>query len=412
MKIAMLMSVFGEHAVGGAERSAERVARGLVAHGHQVDMVSLSAPGTARHTREFAPGIHLTSVPLFQCYDPYGLGPVKSVVPHGALAKALWHGLDVYNPVMGRRLDRVWADLQPDVVVTHTIQGFSVAAWRSVRRAGLPLVHVLHDHSLLCPGTAMTRGTEVCDVPCTRCATYGRARQQMAVLPDGVLAPSLDVLNRHLDHGWFNQVAHRRVIANSLPPDWPVVTQAVFPSPGEPLRFAFVGRLDASKGLDTLLEATRLLADLPLEVHLGGGGDVPALRAQIGAMGLQARVTVHGAVDTAVFLRGMHVLVAPSRARETFNNVALEAACTGVPAIVSDRGALPERVGHGLSGWVFPVGDARALAARMRHCIDHPQDVHDKAVRALVLRAGAGLDAEIGAWEEFLLQVPGCRGAA
>lgn len=410
MKIAMLMTVFGEHAVGGAERCAERVARGLVARGHQLDLVSLGAPGQGMQTREWAPGLNLTTVGLFQLYDPYRLSG-QALQKHGAMARALWHGLDVYNPVMKRRLDEVWARLRPELVVTHTLQGFSVSAWHSAREAGARLVHVLHDHSLLCPGTAMSRGKRVCEQPCRSCAVYGSARQlagQGRNLVQGVIAPSNDVMQRHLAHGWFAQAPMQEVIPNVLPPDWPRGDPDRLWQAPEPLKFAFVGRLDESKGMDTLLQAGVSMAGKPCEIHLagvGGEADEMAARDFIRQHGLEQQVFLHGRVDTARFLSDKHVLIAPSRARETFSMVVLEAAACGLPAIVADRGALPERIGHGQSGWVFPAGDAAALAGLMLHCLSRPDEIKLKSAQALAQASLSRQTDELGLWERFCQQV-------
>lgn len=412
MRIAMLMSVFGEHAVGGAERCAQRIAGGLAARGHDIDLVALSAPRKdepAGQTRPWSTGIRLTGVPLFQWYDPYRLSG-QPIRPHGALAKLAWHGLDVYNPVMEQRLDEVWQRLKPDLVVTHTLQGFSVSAWRSIRRHGARVIHVLHDHSLMCPGTAMSRGTRMCESPCTSCAALGALRQHMANRggqPDAVVAPSRDVLQRHLDHGWFGQVGLTSVIPNALPPDWPFADQPLSVGPGQPVRFAFVGRLDESKGVDLLLEAAVRLRGQAFELHVGGAAapaDFKRARDFVNQHGLESQVWLHGPVHTAGFLQDKHVLVAPSRARETFSMVTLEAAALGMPSIVSNRGALPERVQQGRCGWIFPAGKADELAGCMREAIDKPDLRRMKAQEALQLALRESVQDEAGAWERLCAQ--------
>jgi glycosyltransferase involved in cell wall biosynthesis len=373
-------------------------------------MVALGAPHSGINTREWASGISLTSVGLFQLYDPYRLSgqPLRK---QGALSRALWHGLDVYNPVMKRRLSQVWAQLQPELVVTHTLQGFSVSAWDSVHDAGARLVHVLHDHSLLCPGTAMSRGTQVCDKPCGSCATYGAVRKALGRghdAPDGVIAPSSDVLQRHLQYGWFEGVRLRQVIPNVLPAQWPQADTAKWKTEPAVLKFAFVGRLDVSKGLDTLLEAASILKGQAFEVHIGGVGsesDEAWAREFITSHGLAQQVVLHGRVDTPRFLADKHVLVAPSRARETFNMAVLEAAACAMPSIVADRGALPERVQHGLSGWVFPVGDAAALAQAILHCMVSPAEVRERARLALMQAESSRNTDETGMWAHFCAQV-------
>jgi glycosyltransferase involved in cell wall biosynthesis len=65
----------------------------------------------------------------------------------------------------------------------------------------------------------------------------------------------------------------------------------------------------------------------------------------------------------------------------------MEAGCLGRPAIVSDRGALPERVENGKSGWIFSAGDAQQLARLMHHCIANPEEVFLKGQNAQSLRS-------------------------
>jgi glycosyltransferase involved in cell wall biosynthesis len=404
MKISMLMSLYGEHAIGGAERIAERLSLGLQAAGHDLEILSLGAPGSSIRTIRMPNGLAHTQVPLAQVYDPYtlsGQGPTK----RGALSKALWHGVDVYNPVMGSRLAAHWTQTKPDLVVTHTLQGFSVSAWRAAKTSGAALAHVIHDHALLCPGTAMTRGTRMCESPCASCSTYGRLRHMLSDWPDAVAAPSHDVMNRHLQWGWFTGGGQRQVIENSIPVDWPEVQTGVELGDG-PMRFAFLGRMDESKGVDTLLQAASLLSGHAFEVHLAGPGEVVAMRQQIEQMGLTAKVFVHGVVKAADFLLTQHVVVTPSRARESFCNVVLEAACLGRPGIVANRGALPERTGNGQWGWVFEAGDPVALAGRMSHCIENPAEVHRMGQLGLSCRERNTQEVVQGQWLKFCEAVP------
>jgi glycosyltransferase involved in cell wall biosynthesis len=82
--------------------------------------------------------------------------------------------------------------------------------------------------------------------------------------------------------------------------------------------------------------------------------------------------------------------VFPSRWYETYGLVVAEAAARGVPAIVSDVCAAAERVRDGVSGFVFPSGDAAALA------------------RCLVMTADSERVARLGrrAYDSFWLAPP------
>lgn len=403
MNIAMLTSVNVQHAVGGAERMVALLAAQLAQRQHRVSVLTLGPIGSAVQQQSHQ-GVDLWSLPLVQIYDPYHAPATTPTKPPTRLQKALWHLWDVHNRPMAQQVDAVLARMAPDLVLTHALQGFSTAVWQRVRARGIPLLHMAHDHALLCPATTMTRGAEVCAKPCFECASYGHLRHALSARPDALIAPSQSVLQRHQQFGWFRDVPLQTVIPNALPDDWPPAPQPL-PALQQPLVVGFLGRMDESKGIDTLLAALSHLGDLPYQVHIAGPGDA----AEVAARWLQPeaaqRVRFLGRVQAAAFLQSIDVLVVPSRAHETFSNVVMEAASLGRPCIVSDRGALPERVQHGHSGWIFPAGDAHALAQTLRHCLTQPDDVRLKAERALAMRPSYDARLQCDRFEAFFAQV-------
>lgn len=385
MKIAMVMSVYGKDAIGGAERTAGILANNLVRRGHEVTIVSLGAIDSKESNFETEFGVKVLQLPLSQLYDPYGLDGVKNQPPASSIKKALWHLLDVYNLKMALRVRAAFRKISPDIVMTHTLQGFSVAVWTEAKRVGAKIVHMTHDHALICPATAMTKGPKVCESVCTQCAFYSNMRNVLATLPDVVVGPSQIILDRHRKFGWFDDVKSTCVIPNALPENWPDSPTELATS--SPMVFGFLGRLDESKGVDTLLSAAKLLPEGGFKIKLGGYGDSKQLRDRwLDSTISETSVEFLGVVNAAEFISTIDVLVTPSRAHETFCNVVMEAGCLGRPAIVSNRGALPERVEHGNSGWIFPAGDIKELAKLMNNCIKNPIDVISKGVNARSLR--------------------------
>ena len=95
MKIAMVMSVYGKDAIGGAERTAAILANNLVQRGHEVSIVSLGAMNSKESSFKTEFGATVWQLPLAQIYDPYGLDGIKKPLPTSTLKKALWHLLDV-----------------------------------------------------------------------------------------------------------------------------------------------------------------------------------------------------------------------------------------------------------------------------------------------------------------------------
>jgi glycosyltransferase involved in cell wall biosynthesis len=69
--------------------------------------------------------------------------------------------------------------------------------------------------------------------------------------------------------------------------------------------------------------------------------------------------------ELQALMRKATVLVVPSICYETFGMVCAEAFAAGLPILASSIGGLPEIVEDGVSGHLFPPGDAAALAATL-----------------------------------------------
>ena len=166
-------------------------------------------------------------------------------------------------------------------------------------------------------------------------------------------------------------------------------------SPGESLprdffTLAFVGRVVADKGLNTLIDAVKQLTPagehMPLRLLIIGDGPDRSEIAQY-AEKLGNSVQFLGAMpptQIAQQLQRIDALVLPSRTtsvwKEQFGRVLIEAMACGVPVIGSDSGAIPEVVGE--AGLIFPEGDVPALADCLRRLIDSPE------LRAELVRRG------------------------
>ncbi len=181
----------------------------------------------------------------------------------------------------------------------------------------------------------------------------------------------------------------------------------------------FVGGLDeahAFKGVPVLLEALARIAAAPTpppaalrpagsppsgrggrvapwNALIVGDGDLrAAYEAEARRLGMAERVRFLGAVaDEALpdLYRASQVHVLPSvSSGEAFGLVALEAAASGVPSVVSDLPGVRSVVLHGETGWCVPAGDAAALADALRTLLPDAalRERLGLAARARVLR--------------------------
>src|SRR5690606_24547218 len=153
-----------------------------------------------------------------------------------------------------------------------------------------------------------------------------------------------------------------------------------------------VGRLEAPKGFDLLIEAFARLdpADYPSPPHLvvvGDGSEREALQRQARELGLGDRVYFAGfRGDSWRAFAGFDVTVIPSR-QDGLPLVCLEAMAAGCPVIASDAGGLPEVVEDGVTGRVIPSCDVPALASALEQIVKHPEQARrmGRAARARFL---------------------------
>ena len=148
------------------------------------------------------------------------------------------------------------------------------------------------------------------------------------------------------------------------------------PAPGEreERRMLFVGRLNAQKGLDDLLQAMAL-ARRPWTLDVvGDGPDRDALHGRAAALGVAARVEWLGHLPqhalAPLYARSAAVIM-PST-DEGLGLVGVEAALCETPTIAYASGGLTDVVKDGVTGWLVPPGDVAALAHAIDAIVDRP----------------------------------------
>jgi glycosyltransferase involved in cell wall biosynthesis len=127
------------------------------------------------------------------------------------------------------------------------------------------------------------------------------------------------------------------------------------------------------KGTDTLLDAVALLRKAHPDISLHIGGHFPErgygafLRQRIQTLDLADHVKLLGFVeadDIIAELKAAHAFVLGSYIENSPNSVA-EAQLVGAPTIATDAGGTPSLVTDGVSGLLYPAGDAPALARQL-----------------------------------------------
>jgi glycosyltransferase involved in cell wall biosynthesis len=308
--------------LGGAERAASELARGLAAVGHEVSVITSGQPG-----EEVRDGVVVRRVPL--------AGPRLGGLRFSLKAARA-----------ARRLPR------SQVVVAHMASAPAAAGLVPALLWRAPLV--------VQPSSGGTSGG---NLGLVEGRALGRLRVWLlrrAVRAWIALSPEIE---SHLRDRWRVPAGriHRIPLGVDLERFEPV-------EPSGQRRFLYVGRLAPEKGLALLLEAWRGAGEPGRLVIVGDGREEVALRRSA-----PATVEFTGAMaDPRRAYREADVFVLPSL-REGLSSALLEAVASGLPVIATDTGAASE-VLQG-AGRLVPPGDVEALAAALA---DPPGAVPDR----------------------------------
>ncbi|GAA3035459.1 glycosyltransferase family 4 protein [Gordonia defluvii] len=161
----------------------------------------------------------------------------------------------------------------------------------------------------------------------------------------------------------------------------------VAPTNSGPAELLFAGRLEYEKGVQDLLAALPRIRRTHPGTTLtiaGSGTQQEWLEELTRKHRIVGAVDFLGSVERSELIELMHrcaAIVLPSR-YEPFGIVALEAAATGIPLVVSAAGGLGEAVTDSVTGMTFPPADVTALAAAVRATLDDPAAAAARAQRA------------------------------
>ena len=390
MRVAVVLPFLPPELQGGTERVALAQARELARLGHSVRLVAATdEPGTSRVARTgLVEGLLAVRVPRLE--------GERSPRDHA-------------RPSLSKRVDEAVGEV--DLVHVHHHGPFSSDLVRRLAER-VPVVLTLHDHFVSCPryfrapehgascptdrelaGCAScllpdlpgwNRGEVLRRLSDRRAAFEAELRAASEVLvPSRWLKESL-AQSLELPEGGLHVVGHGLceeldVSGLELPLTEELSTARALSRGGSteregPLTVLHFGNRAKIKGA---LDLVRAAAKLPkgsvrlilLGKELEAGFDEELRRAAGGQ-----ELHLHGQYaprELARFAQEADLAAFPSLARESYGLVVDEALALGLPALVSDAGALPERLasaGHGgrFPGRVLPQGDLEAWAECLR----------------------------------------------
>lgn len=231
-----------------------------------------------------------------------------------------------------------WAE--PDLVHTHNLPGITTGIWEAARRAGVPVVHTLHDYHLLCPRvTLLDANGNRCSPHPLLCGLRTRSVGRWGKAVSHVVGVSQYLLDRHarlFPHARLHVLRHPTRSPRTEP----------LPPPRTKLEtVGYIGALATSKGIDKLLTAAPALAELGISLRIAGEGRLQA-EVEAAARSLP-NLQYDGYVDAGTkesFLRDCDAGIIPSVWPEPGGPpwAMLDWHWGGRPVLVSPRGGLAE----------------------------------------------------------------------
>ena len=353
---------------GGQEIRILTEAAGMIARGHAVE---LACPAEARIFAE-APR-------------------------HGVPAHAVPIGRKSLSGLLAMR--RFLRAHPCDVVNTHSSTDTWLAALASLGWSAPPLVRTRHISAPV-PDNRATRW--LYRRASTHVVTTGEALREQLIRDNDLPAARVTSVPTGIAPERFPPtdaaVRRARRLELGLPPDAPIV--------------GIVATLRSWKGHRYLIEALRALPDARTRlVIVGDGPQRDALAALAAAPDIAGRVVFAGnRNDVAPWLQSFDVFALPSYANEGVPQALLQAMFTGLPAVTTDAGAIPEIAIDGETALVVPREDAAALAGALGRLLADA-DLAGRLGRAARERVLArhGLAAMLDRMESVFAQAAGGR---
>ncbi len=167
--------------------------------------------------------------------------------------------------------------------------------------------------------------------------------------------------------------------------DSPVASLAEFGVPEDAFVVGCMTNVRPRKGVEVLVKSAQYLpVELPVHfLMIGEGMDGPAISRAIADSPLRERFHIAGyRRDAPSLMAACDVSVLPALRREGLPKSIIESMAYECAPIVTATGGSPELVEEGVSGFVVPPGDAKALAAAIEPLARDPARCREIGRRA------------------------------
>lgn len=409
MKILMVNT---RHFYGGGDSTYTfNLAELLTRRGHQVAFFAMQDPRNLPDP----------NADLFVPYIDF-----RDLNQHKSLANGLQVlSRSVYSGDARRKFAALLGRFSPDIIhLQNYLLHITASIVFEARRRGIPMVWTLHDYALACPNShfLIDRSGQICEAcrggrfyqaAFKRCKKNSRLASGMAAFVaysnrwmavvkkvDALLTPSRFLKGKLLENGFEEKKLHHLPLFLPEEKFWSGEQDQGY--------LLFLGKLEAIKGIDVLIEAARQAAGV--QVLIAGSVSEPLASRLPQLLPPNARyVGLKYGQELTDLTHNALAVVLPSIWYENQPFSILEAFAAGKPVIASDLGGMTELVTHRQRGLLVPPGDPAALAEAMRWAAsnraamqgmgnnarqyaleNHSPDAHYQSLMQIYQQAGSG----------------------
>lgn len=347
MTILFINTLYSPHIGGGAEVICQEQVEGFQRRGYTVSVLTTS-PNLGL-CQEDVNGITVYRAGIKNFYWHFSNSKPNKYV------RMLWHIRDIYNVGMRKYVREVMQKEKPDVVICHNLAGFSISVWDVIKERKVPIIQVLHDLYLLCPGSNMFKYERACEKQCRICSLMRFCHKGKSKDINVVVGVSNYVLERLKRSGYFSN-AKARVIYNAR--NMPESNEHRSRNIEFPFRIGYIGTLSKVKGVEWLIR-TFMRLDINATLFIAGRGESIEYEEYLKKItSVDKRISFLGYIKPADFFSQIHLSIVPSIWSDTFPTVAIESCAYSVPVIATRVGGLPEIIHDGINGLLIePLDD-------------------------------------------------------
>ncbi|MTI85391.1 MAG: glycosyltransferase [Firmicutes bacterium] len=297
----------------------------------------------------------------------------------------------IWNRASYKYIKRLIKEWRPDVIYFYnTFPLFSPSVYYAAREMKVPVVQVVQNYRLLCPGAFFFRGGHVCEDclgkvvpwPGLLRGCYRQSRISTAVVTA--------MLTAHRMLGTWEKVvdvfivptafARKKLIDGGLPPGKIIIKPNFIrvetdPGHGRGGFALFVGRLSPEKGINTMLSAWKIMdSGIPLKIVGEGPLESCVTKAaqespEIDFLGFRSLHEIFALMGDA------KVLIFPSEWYEGLPRTIIESFAKGTPVIASCLGAMESIIEHGRTGLHYSPGNPEELAAVVKWAFNNENNI-------------------------------------